>query len=232
MLPAIVTKGLVIIDSKPAGANVYLNDTTQGVFATTPWQGSLEPKPVKLVFQAKGFKQETREINPRSDKVLELYIAMSEEHFLGWIEVTSNVPGADVFIDHREIGAIGRTPYTGHLKPGKHTLWVQKTGYELAQKEIEVLPGTANTHSMPLEVVSFRHPQGRQIDRRWQAVRGRRAGLRVAVRETAQAGRACAAGPEGGHGELRRQADRQPCRPDHDGALATPPNPARGKAWT
>jgi hypothetical protein len=155
VLPAIVTKGLVIIDSKPPGANVYLNDTTQGVFATTPWQGSLEPKPVKLVFQAKGFKQETREINPRSDKVLELYIAMSEEHFLGWIEVVSNVPGADVFIDRREIGAIGRTPYTGHLKPGKHTLWVQKTGYEVAQKEIEVQPGTAATHTLPMELVAY-----------------------------------------------------------------------------
>jgi hypothetical protein len=155
VLPAMATKGLVIIDSKPAGANVYVDDVAKGLFATTPWQGSLEPKPMKLIFQAKGFKQETRQINPRPDKVLELYIAMSEEHFLGWIEVISNVPGADVFIDRREIGAIGRTPYTGHLKPGKHTLWVQKTGYEVAQKEIEVLPGTAATHNMPLEVVGF-----------------------------------------------------------------------------
>jgi hypothetical protein len=155
VLPAMATKGLVIIDSKPPGANVYLDDTTKGVFATTPWQGSLEPKPVRLLFQAKGFKQETREINPRSDKVLELYIAMSEEHFLGWIEVVSNVPGADVFIDRQEIGAIGRTPYTGHLKPGKHTLWVQRAGYETATKEIEVQPGTATTHNVPLEVVAY-----------------------------------------------------------------------------
>ena len=155
VLPAIATKGLVIIESKPQGASVYLGDKAKGVFATTPWQGSLEPKPTKLLIEAKGFKPEEREINPRTDKILEIYIALSEQHFLGWIEVVSNVPGADVFIDRQEIGAIGRTPYTGHLKPGKHKLWVQKTGYEVATKDVDVEPGTATTHAINLDLISF-----------------------------------------------------------------------------
>jgi hypothetical protein len=155
VLPAIATKGLVIIDSKPPGATIYIGDKAKGVFATTPWQGSLEPKPVRLLFEAKGFKPEERQISPRTDKILEIYISLSEQHFLGWIEVVSNVPGADVFIDRQEIGAIGRTPYTGHLKPGKHTLWVQHAGYETARKEIEVEPGTASTQTINLDVVGF-----------------------------------------------------------------------------
>ena len=155
VLPAIATKSLVIIDSKPPGASVYLDDKSKGVFAVTPWQGSLEPRPVKLILEAKGFKPEERQVVPRTDKILEVYIALSEQHFLGWIEVVSNVPGADVFIDRREIGAIGRTPYTGHLKPGKHTLWVQKAGYEPAQKDVEVEPGTATTHTINLETVAY-----------------------------------------------------------------------------
>lgn len=155
VLPVIATKGLVIIESKPPGANVYINDTTQGVFATTPWQGSLEPKPVRLIFESKGFKRETREIVPRSDKIIELYIAMSEEHFLGWIEIVSNVPGADVFIDRQDIGAIGRTPYSGHLKPGKHKIWVAKAGFEGSSKEVEVQPGTATTHQINLDMVGY-----------------------------------------------------------------------------
>ena len=155
VLPAIATKSLVIIDSKPAGASVYLDDKSKGVFAMTPWQGSLEPKPVKLILEAKGFKPEERQIVPRPDKILEVYIALSEQHFLGWIEVISNVPGADVFIDQREIGALGRTPYTGHLKPGKHTLWLQKAGYEVAQKDIDVEPGTATNHTINLEAVAY-----------------------------------------------------------------------------
>jgi len=155
VLPDIATKGLVIIESKPSGASIYLDDKSKGVFAKTPWQGSFDPRPIKLLFEAKGFKPEEREIFPRTDKIVEMYISMSEQHFLGWIEVVSNVPGADVYIDRQEIGAIGKTPYTGHLKPGKHTLWVQKAGFEATRKEIEVEPGTANTHSMTLEMVSY-----------------------------------------------------------------------------
>ena len=55
-LPSVETKGLVIIDSKPKGANVYLDDKSKGVFAKTPWQGSLPPRPVKIIVEAKGFK--------------------------------------------------------------------------------------------------------------------------------------------------------------------------------
>jgi hypothetical protein len=155
VLPTIATKGLVIIESKPTGATIYLDDKSKGTFATTPWQGSLEPKPVKLIFEAKGFKPEEREITPRTDKVVEMYIALSEQHFLGWIEVVANVPGADVFIDRQDIGAMGKTPYTGHLKPGKHTLWVARSGYQSAQKEISVEPGTATTHTVTLETVAY-----------------------------------------------------------------------------
>ena len=36
-LPAIETKGLVVIDSKPQGATIYLDSKTKGVFAKTPW---------------------------------------------------------------------------------------------------------------------------------------------------------------------------------------------------
>jgi len=155
VLPAIATKGLVIIESKPSGASIYVDDKSKGVFASTPWQGSLEPRPVKLLLEAKGFKPEEREIYPRTDRIVEVYISMSEQHFLGWIEVVSNVPGADVFIDRQEIGAIGKTPYTGHLKPGKHMLWVERAGYEPTKKEIDVEPGTATTHTMNLDMVAY-----------------------------------------------------------------------------
>jgi hypothetical protein len=155
VLPTLATKGLVIIDTKPTRASVYLDDKTQGTFATTPWQGSLPPKPVRLIVEAKGFKSEEREITPRNDKIIEVYISLSEQHFLGWIEVVANVPGADVFIDRQDIGAIGKTPYTGHLKPGKHMLWLARAGYQVAEKEIIVEPGTAATHSLTLAPVDW-----------------------------------------------------------------------------
>jgi tetratricopeptide (TPR) repeat protein len=151
VLPDIDTKGLVVIDSKPQGATIYLNDKRQGPFGKTPWHGSLESKPVRLILESKGWKAEERQISPRSDKLIDVYIALSEEHYLGWIEITSNVVGADLFIDRKDIGAIGRTPFTGQLKPGKHTIFLEKFGYEPLQQEIDVPAGTAMQHNLTMQ---------------------------------------------------------------------------------
>ena len=150
-LPSFDTKGLVVIDSKPQGATIYLNDKTNGPFGKTPWHGSLEPKPVRLILESKGFKPEERSVTPQSDKLVDIYIALSEEHYLGWIEVTSNAIGALIYIDTKDIGAIGRTPFTGHLKPGKHTIYMEKQGYVSAEQTIEVKPGTATQYAWPMQ---------------------------------------------------------------------------------
>jgi hypothetical protein len=152
VLTSFDTKGLVVIDSKPQGATIYLNDKTSGPFGKTPWHGSLEPKPVRLILESKGFKPEERAVTPQSDKLVDIYIALSEEHYLGWIEVTSNAIGAQVFIDRKDIGAIGRTPFTGHLKPGRHTIYLEKQGFQPTDKTIDVKPGTATQYAWPLEV--------------------------------------------------------------------------------
>ncbi|HTB61789.1 MAG TPA: PEGA domain-containing protein [Polyangia bacterium] len=151
VLPDIDTKGLVVIDSKPQGATIYLNDKRSGPFGKTPWHGSLESKPVRLILESKGWKAEERQISPRSDKLIDVYIALSEEHYLGWIEITSNVVGADLFIDRKDIGAIGRTPFTGQLKPGKHTIFLERFGYEPLQEEIDVPAGTAMQHNLTMQ---------------------------------------------------------------------------------
>jgi hypothetical protein len=151
VLTDIDTKGLIVIDSKPQGATIYLNDKRSGPFGKTPWHGSLESKPVRLILESKGHKPEERAISPRSDKLIDVYIALSEEHYLGWIEIVSNVPGADVFIDRKDIGAIGRTPYTGQLKPGKHVIYLEKFGWQPVQQEIDVPPGTATQHAIDMQ---------------------------------------------------------------------------------
>jgi hypothetical protein len=150
-LPSFDTKGLVVIDSKPQGATIYLNDKTKGPFGKTPWQGSLENKPVRLILESKGFKPEQRQVAPQSDKLVDIYIALSEEHYLGWIEVTSNAVGASVYIDRKDIGAIGRTPFTGHLKPGKHTIYMERQGFVPLEKTIDVKPGTAIQYAWDME---------------------------------------------------------------------------------
>jgi hypothetical protein len=72
-------------------------------------------------------------------KLFVLFGAMSQQSFLGWIEVSSNVPGADIFIDDKSVGAIGRTPLSQNIKPGKHTFWISADGYDEYKQEVDVI---------------------------------------------------------------------------------------------
>jgi hypothetical protein len=154
-LPEVVPRGLVVVESKPPGATVYLDDKRAGPVGTTPWSSTLEGTHTVFV-ESKGFKPEKKEIVAQSDKMVELYIALSQEHYLGWIEVISApVPGADVYFDKREQGAFGKTPWAGNFRPGKHTIWVERDGFEPWRKDIDLEPGKTLRVEAALQKVSF-----------------------------------------------------------------------------
>jgi hypothetical protein len=75
---------------------------------------------------------------------------MSQQSFLGWVEITSNVPGADIFIDDKSVGAVGRTPLSQNIKPGKHTFWISADGYDEYRQEVEVVPN--ETHAIKAQL--------------------------------------------------------------------------------
>lgn len=149
-LPEARTKGVVVIESKPPGATIYLDNKRKGAIGKTPWNGSLDGEHT-VILESKGYKQEKKKISPSSDKLVFLYFSLSEEHYLGWIEVRANIPGADVYIDDKRSGAVGRTPFLGNLPPGKHTLWITREGYTEVEKVIEIEPGKAHNVQVELE---------------------------------------------------------------------------------
>lgn len=153
-LPEVQTRGLVVVESKPQGATVYLDEKRKGPVGTTPWSSTLEGTHTVFV-ESKGFKPEKKTIVAQSDKMVELYIALSEEHYLGWIEVISSPPGADVFFDKREAGAFGKTPWAGNFKPGKHTIWIEREGFEPWKKDIDLERGKTMSIEADLQKVSF-----------------------------------------------------------------------------
>src|SRR5207249_469223 len=71
---------------------------------------------------------------------------LSQESYLGWIDVTSNVPGAEVFIDDKTVGAIGKTPMSQNIKPGKHTFWITSEGYDEYTEIVDIAAG--ETHAI------------------------------------------------------------------------------------
>jgi tetratricopeptide (TPR) repeat protein len=134
------TRGLVVIESEPSDAYIYLDDKKKGAIAQTPWSGSLDGEHM-VIIEKRGYKVAESRIAADPSKLLVLRAVMSEQSNLGWVEIKSNVPGAAVFADDKNIGSIGPTPFRGNFPPGKHTFWVTAEGYDEVQKEIEVIAG-------------------------------------------------------------------------------------------
>jgi hypothetical protein len=75
-----------------------------------------------------------------------LQVVLSEEDYLGWLEIRSNVPGAAIYLDDKNSGAIGKTPFSGNLKPGKHKVWISADGYDETVHDVEIIAG--ETHEI------------------------------------------------------------------------------------
>jgi len=149
-LPEVKTKSVVVITSKPEGATIYLDDKKNGALGETPWNGSIDGSHT-VIIELKGYKTEKKKIQPSPDKLYDLYFALSTEQFLGWLEVKANVPGSDVYIDSKEVGAVGQTPWMGNVQPGKRKIWVSKEGYTEYLGEVTIVAGKPHNVNVKLE---------------------------------------------------------------------------------
>jgi hypothetical protein len=143
-------RGLVVIESEPQNATIYLDDKKKGPFGSTPWSGSLEGEH-KVIVEKRGFMVSESVVAADPSKLFVLRAVLGKEDFLGWIEITSNIPGADIFIDDKSVGAVAHTPYSANIKPGKHTVWVTAEGYDEYKIDVEVVPGGTHEVKAPLK---------------------------------------------------------------------------------
>jgi len=154
-LPPVKTKGLVVIETKPEGAGIYLGDKTKGIFTRTPYTGSLPPGRQTVIIELKRYKTERKTFHVRTDRMVYLYFSLALERNRGWIEVKANIPSADVYFDSKSVGAVGRTPYTGWLRPGKHKIIVERNGYQAFNKEVNITAGDVHVVDARLSKVTY-----------------------------------------------------------------------------
>ncbi|HET9621701.1 MAG TPA: PEGA domain-containing protein [Kofleriaceae bacterium] len=131
-------RGLFVIESDPAGATIYLDDKRKGAFATTPWSGSLDGEH-KVIIEKRGYTVVEKSISADPTKLFVFSASMSQQSFLGWVEISANIPGAEIFIDDKTVGSVGRTPLSQNIKPGKHTFWITAEGYDENRQDIDVV---------------------------------------------------------------------------------------------
>jgi tetratricopeptide (TPR) repeat protein len=150
VLAEVEVRGLIVIESSPQGANIYVDGKEKGIFGQTPWSGSLSGEHHFLV-EKRGYKVAEKRLAPDPGKLVVLEFVMAEEDYLGWLEIKSNVPGAEIFLDDKAIGAIGKTPFSGNFKPGKHRVWIRAEGYDEVEQDIEIIAGETHEISAQLK---------------------------------------------------------------------------------
>lgn len=187
-LEEVTIRGLVVIESEPASAFIYLDDKKKGPLGKTPWSGTIEGEHA-IILERKGYKPREMTISPSPDKLLVISFALAEEDYLGWVDITSNVPGADIYIDNKAVGVFARTPFSGNLKPGKHKVWITTEGYDEYTTEIDVVAGETHTVTARLEgsPVGYVNVRGKGTDKATIYVDGevlcKRGPCRKAVRQ-------------------------------------------------
>jgi tetratricopeptide (TPR) repeat protein len=137
-------RGLLVIESEPQGAYIYLDSKKTAPLSKTPWNGTLEGEHL-IMLEREGYKQVERRVTPDAHKLIILYWGMAEEDYLGWINITSNVPGANIYMDNKAVGVYQKAPYQGNLVPGVHKIWVTAEGYDEVYREVKIVAGQTHT---------------------------------------------------------------------------------------
>lgn len=159
-------RGLVVIESDPPGAFIYLDSKKGKPLAKTPWSGSIEGTHT-IYLEKKGYEERETKISPSADKLLVLWFGLAKQDYLGWLTVRSNIPGADIYLDDKKFGVYRKTPFSGNIKPGKHKIWVTKLGYDEYHTEVEIVRGKtheimATLKGSPVGYLNIRGPNTSQ----------------------------------------------------------------------
>ncbi len=127
----------VTINSDPDGAKIYLDDKTRLV-GQTPFTVQLDPGKYKLFLNLDGYVPYEEDIEVRPGQPLTLRFKLEKFQRVGQVRVKSNVRGAQVFVDGRNIGL---TPYTEliTLDEGAHQIAVSKDEYLPFNREVKVV---------------------------------------------------------------------------------------------
>ncbi len=203
-------RGGIVIESQPQGALVFLDNKDGKPIGRTPLNTQLEGEH-RIFLVKEGYKPFDQVVATASDKLVVLVAAMAEEDYLGFVEITSNVPKSDIFVDDRN-DVYQQTPWKGNLPPGKHKVWVTKEGYNTYEVEVNVIAGSTQQVSATLKggPVGYINVRGPETDRNKIYVDGELLCERGPCRRPIREGSHKVSVRRGGHKTYERSVNVQP----------------------
>jgi len=161
-LTPLQTYGSMLVDSSPEGAGIFIDGNYEGITPTTV--GGLSPGLHQVEAHLAGYMVQTQMVTISSGQGNNINIAMQPYSTVttseGSIEITSNVPGALVYLDGIYKGAVksGNTFDVIAISPGSHTLLLHSDGFTDFTQTIDVSGGQVSYVTADLGPVSLQGP--------------------------------------------------------------------------
>lgn len=149
-------KSLLSVRTNPQGATITVRSgETDVATGPAPFAYTLDQGAYSVSVSHPDYQTVTQDVRVEPGRVYVVIVEMSQGEFLGYIRVVSNVPGAQVFIDDREQGPRGQTPFEAPIAVGQHHIWLERPGYRVEETDAEVNIGEDVTVRMDLTRVDY-----------------------------------------------------------------------------
>lgn len=142
-----VQNGSLSVSSMPSGAQVFLNNVNRGVTPLTISQ--LQPRTYSVTLKKTDYKDWKGNVTIMSGK--QSHLSRVLVSIYGTLNVTSNPPGAQVFLNNANKGV---TPLTiNRLSAGTYSVILRKTGYQDWTGSVAIRSGAQSNLSQSLIII-------------------------------------------------------------------------------
>jgi hypothetical protein len=156
VVPPEEMKSLLSVRTNPEGAQINVRVGDRIVASgPAPFAQTLEFGDYTVSVEHPDYRTVQENVRIRPGKVYVVIVEMSQGIFYGYLRVVSNVPGAQVYVDDREQGAMGQTPFAHVIPTGEHRVWVDRAGYETVEQVASVGLGEDVILNVNLERVTY-----------------------------------------------------------------------------
>lgn len=143
--PALAT---LVVDSRPTGAEVYLNGRLSG---RTPLTLQVNPGRQEVELRLAGYQPYRVTVNPKPGERVQVFAQLVPEPRQGTLVISSTPSGAEVYVE----GALrGRTPLSLSLPEGRYGVELRLAGYETYRATVQVRRGETTRLDVRLNPVS------------------------------------------------------------------------------
>lgn len=135
----------VVVEGLQDGATLRMGDRVLGV-APLP-KLRVNAGKVHLEASLEGFFPEVLDVELEGGKANTVKLSLTPRDPRGTLTITSNVPGARVYVDAMPSGQV---PVEVKLQPGPHLIRVESSGYDDSEARVEIKTGDKRSFEVPL----------------------------------------------------------------------------------